>query len=580
MERVTEGIGGRLSSGIMMLAERLRRFRFHEDQVYLALALLIGGLVGVVVVAFILLSEHIGARMYPLEGGAWRRLAIPIAGSLVTGYLLVRFFPAARGSGIPQTKVAMLLEGGYISGRTVIGRFICSSAALASGIALGREGPSVQIGGGIASVLGRRIGLGRGRVRDLIPVGAAAAVSAAFNTPIAGVLFALEEVVGDLHARVLGSAVIASGTAWVVLHSLLGDEPLFHVPEYQLTHPVEFFIYALLGIAGGLCSVVFVKLTLYMRGKFQGLPSHTRWAQPAVGGLTVGVLAVWTPQVLGVGYDYVGQVLNGEITLAFVVSLLAMKLVATSACYASGNSGGIFGPSLFLGAMLGAAVGSTAHFLLPTFTASPGAYALVGMGAVFAGIIRTPLTSVFMIFELTRDYSIVVPLMIANLVSFTISRKLQAVTVYDALALQDGIHLPRPARERHSGTTISEVMEPNVCVLKPDTVVGDIPSDAPGFVILIADGEAAAFERDELLRMIRESDPTQPVAMLLDMEASYPHVHQDQMLEDALERLEDAELEAIAVLDRSDVRRVTGMVTLTDVRAAFSAGVRRDNTSK
>jgi CIC family chloride channel protein len=553
------------------LTTRLARIRFQEEQVYLALALVIGGLVGLVVVAFILLSEQIGSRMYPPEGAAWRRLLIPVTGALVTGYLLVRYFPAARGSGIPQTKVAMLLEGGYISARTVMGRFVCSSAALASGIALGREGPSVQIGGGIASVIGRRIGLGRGRVRALIPVGSAAAVSAAFNTPISGVLFALEEVMGDLHAPVLGSAVIASGTAWVVLHSLLGNEPLFHVPEYQLVHPTEFLVYAILGVAGGLCSIAFVKLTLAMRGRFLQLPPNTRWLQPAAGGLAVGVLALWSPQVLGVGYDYVGQVLNGEITIRFVVSLLFLKLFATAACYASGNSGGIFGPSLFLGAMLGAGLGGIAHALLPTVTANPGAYALVGMGAVFAGIIRVPLTSVFMIFELTRDYAIVVPLMIANMVSFAISRRFQRTPIYEALALQDGIHLPRPVRERgDSMVTVAAVMNRDVPVLESTAALKDVPPGAPAFVVVTRDGGAAAFTAADLERL---GEAASPLSILLDTADTYPHVHPDHSLEDALERIEEAEASAIAVVDRADVRNVLGLATLTEVRAAFRRAV-------
>jgi chloride channel protein, CIC family len=554
-------------------ANRLTRMRFQEEQVYLALALIIGALVGLVVVAFILLTEQIGSRMYPLEGSNWRKLLIPVTGALITGYLLVRYFPAARGSGIPQTKVAMLLEGGYISAPTVIGRFICSSAALASGIALGREGPSVQIGGGIASVIGRRIGLGRGRVRALIPVGAAAAVAAAFNTPISGVLFALEEVVGDLHAPVLGSAVIASGTAWVVLHSLLGSEPLFHVPEYQLLHPLEFFLYAILGAAGGLCSVVFVKLTLAMRARFLQLPSRTRWLQPAAGGLTVGLLALWSPQVLGVGYDYVGQVLNGEIAIRFVISLLFLKLFATAACYASGNSGGIFGPSLFLGAMLGAGIGGVAHALLPATTANPGAYALVGMGAVFAGIVRVPLTSVFMIFELTRDYAIVVPLMIANMVSFAMSRKFQRVPIYEALALQDGIHLPRPARDRgESGLTVSDVMTTEVPVLPVTAALTDVPPSASGFVVVTEHGGAAAFTMADLPKY---DGRHASVSSLLYSGFVYPHVHPDQALEDALERIEEAETTAVAVLDRIDARRVLGLASLADVRAAFRRAANR-----
>lgn len=310
-----------------------------------------------------------------------------------------------------------------------------------------------------------------------------------------------------------------------------------------------------------------MKLTLAMRGRFLQLPSQTRWLQPAAGGLAVGVLALWSPQVLGVGYDYVGQVLNGEITIRFVVSLLFLKLFATAACYASGNSGGIFGPSLFLGAMLGAGLGGVAHALLPTVTANPGAYALVGMGAVFAGIIRVPLTSVFMIFELTRDYAIVVPLMIANMVSFAISRRFQRTPIYEALALQDGIHLPRPVRERGDPmVTVSVVMTRDVPVLQSTAGVKDVPSGVPGFVVVTKDGGAAAFTAADLERL---GEGASPLSSLLEEGETYPHVHPDHSLEDALERIEEAEASAIAVVDRADVRNVLGLATLAEVRSAF-----------
>src|SRR5438270_367111 len=193
---------------------------------------------------------------------------MPVAGSLAMGYLLARYFPNARGSGVPQTKAALFAREGYISLRTVIGKFGCTAATLASGIPLGREGPSVQVGAGIASVLGRKLGLRPEKVKALIPVGAAAAVAAAFNTPLAAVLFALEEVVGDLHAPVLGSVVLASVTSWAVLRILLGNAPLFKVPEYQLVSPAEFFIYAVLGLLGGLLSVAFTKFLLKLRERF------------------------------------------------------------------------------------------------------------------------------------------------------------------------------------------------------------------------------------------------------------------------------------------------------------------------
>jgi CIC family chloride channel protein len=342
----------------------------HEDKVLLVLTLVIGAIVGLVVVAFILVTENLASRMYPPGGTAWRRLILPVAGALITGLLLQRYFPYARGSGIPQTKTALFIRDGVIWFRTALGKFFCSAVSLASGIALGREGPSVQVGAGIASTLGRRLGLSPQRVKALIPIGSAAALAAAFNTPIAAVLFTLEEVMGDMHAPVLGSIVLSSATSWMVLHLILGDEPLFHVPAYQLVHPVEFALYAVLGAAGGLVSVGFVKLLLWQRKYFLRLPAFTTWFQPAIGGLTVGLLGWFVPQVLGVGYGFVSQALNGQMVLKMMALLVVLKVVATATCYASGNAGGIFGPSLFIGAMLGGAFGGSMHTLMPDYTAS------------------------------------------------------------------------------------------------------------------------------------------------------------------------------------------------------------------
>jgi CIC family chloride channel protein len=211
-------------------------------------------------------------------------------------------------------------------------------------------------------------------------------------------LFSLEEVTGNLHAPVLGSVVLGSATSWMVLRLLLGNEPLFHVPQYRVVHPLEFGIYAVLGVMGGLVSVAFVKTLLGLRARFLRMPERSRWAQPVAGGLLVGLLGWFVPQVLGVGYGFVGDALNGKMALQLMAMLVLLKVLASATCYGSGNAGGIFGPSLFIGAMLGGAVGSVAHHFLPGHTAAPGAYALVGMGTAFAGIIRVPMTSVIMIF--------------------------------------------------------------------------------------------------------------------------------------------------------------------------------------
>src|SRR3982751_5373412 len=491
----------RLPKSIVGLVEDLRR---KEDRLALALSLVIGALVGLVVVAFILLTGRLAAHMYPAGGAGWRRILVPTLGSLVTGYLLVRYFPLARGSGIPQTRAAVFIHDGRISLRSVVGKFIACSVSLASGIPLGREGPSVYIGSGLASVIARRLGLSKAQVKWLVPVGGAAALSAAFNTPIAAVLFTLEEIMGDLHAPVLGSVVLASATAWMVLHLVLGDSPLFHVPEYHLVSPGELGIYVLLGIIGGLASGGFVKVLLYLRERFLRMPNSTLWFQPVIGGLVAGFLGFFVPQVLGVGYDQVERVLNGDVILKTVLILAVLKIIATATAYASGNAGGIFGPSLFIGAMVGASVGGVAHMIFPASTAGPGAYALVGMGAAFAGIIRAPLTSVITIFEVTRDYAIIVPLMIANLIAYWISHKLQHESVYETLALQDGLHLPGGAFRARTGLWVSAALRDSPRPLTPEMKVDEA-------TMRIGDSDLESWpvaDEDGLLGMVRVSQIT------------------------------------------------------------------------
>jgi chloride channel protein, CIC family len=547
-------------------------FRNREDQLSIALSLVIGVLVGLTVVAFILLTGRLAARMYPPGSAAWRRLLVPILGTLVSGYLLFRYFPNARGSGIPQTKFALFLQDGYISLRTVLGKFACCSISLASGIALGREGPSVQIGAGIASVLGRRFGLSKERVRALLPVGCSAALAAAFNTPIAAVLFSLEEIMGDLNAPVLGSVVLSSATSWMVLHLILGDEPLFHVPAYRLVNPLEFGIYAILGVAGGFGSVCFVKLLLQLRVWFRRLPASTAWIQPAAGGVLMGALGLFLPEVLGVGYDYVDRVLSGNFPLKMVALLAVMKIIATPMCYSSGNAGGIFGPSLFVGAMIGGAVGSIAHTLLPSVTANPGAYALVGMGTAFAGIIRTPLTSVIMIFEMTRDYSIIVPLMISNLISFFISQQFQREPIYEALALQEGVYLPTgESREELAGIRVSEVMHRDADPIPAEADLGEAKlyfdrQKTNSWPV----GDRKVVRGVISLQQIETTEPPpKTVRDLIQGNGDYPFVHQDHPVSYALERMGQAGVDAIPVVSRSDIGHMYGVITLSDILKSY-----------
>ncbi|MDR3762569.1 MAG: chloride channel protein [Acidobacteriota bacterium] len=548
--------------------------REREEQVFLILSLLIGALAGLAVVAFIVLTERLGMRLYPVGSPAWRRVAIPIVGSLIMGYLLYRFFPDARGSGVPQTKAALFAREGNISLRTVLGKFVCTSATLASGIPLGREGPSVQVGAGIASVLGRHLGLRPEKVKALIPVGAAAAIAAAFNTPMAAVLFALEEVVGDLHAPVLGSVVLASATSWAVLRLLLGNNPLFNAPSYTLVHPVEFLIYAVLGILGGFLSVAFTKMLLNFRHRFLLLPRNTRWWHPVVGGVTVGLMGWFVPQALGVGYAYVGQALHNNMALRLMVLLIVLKLFAITISYASGNAGGIFGPSLFLGSMLGGAVGTVAHHFLPAYTAEPGAYALVGMGALFAGIVRAPMTSVLMIFEMTRDYTVIVPLMIANLASLFISRRFQPEPIYEALAQQDGIHLPSAsAREEMRGRLVRDAMRTSGELLSAGVTVREALEITQRSLLhswpLEDEGNIVGVVTHAELRKLRDGGHGEAQLLALVKTLDFPHVHADHPLHLALERMSHEHLDVIPVVNRADIHKLEGVVTLRDVLESY-----------
>jgi len=549
----------------------------REEQVFLVLTLLIGALVGGIVVAFILLTERFGARLYPAGGAAWRRLLVPVTGSLGMGYLLFRYFPEARGSGVPQTKAALFAREGRITLGTVVGKFFCTSATLASGIPLGREGPAVQVGAGLASVLGRKLGLRPEKVKALLPVGAAAAVAAAFNTPLAAVLFALEEVVGDLHAPVLGSVVLASATSWAMLRLLLGNDPLFQVPQYQLVSPLEFVVYAVLGVAGGLVSVVFTKLLLAMRERFLRFPRNTVWFQPLAGGLMVGLMGWFVPQVLGVGYKHVGDALNGGMAVRLMVLLLILKLLAVTTSYASGNAGGIFGPSLFIGAMLGGIVGNVAHGLLPAYVATPGVYALVGMGTAFAGIVRAPMTSVVMIFEITRDYAVIVPLMISNLVSFFISSRLQRQPIYEVLAHQDGIHLPSAeTRQQQGQRRVIQAMRTATEILATQMTVGEAlektqSSQFRSWPVVDGRGVVGIVSRSSLQHDLAQGAATRRLTGLVDS-GDFPHVHVDQSLHVALERLGAAQLDSLPVVSRADVHKLEGIVTLRDVLDSYGVG--------
>jgi CIC family chloride channel protein len=429
---------------------------------------------------------------------------------------------------------------------------------------MGREGPSVQIGAGIASPIGRWFHLSPARVQSLVPVAAAAALSAAFNTPVAAVIFALEEIIGDMNAALLGSTVVASVASVIVARSILGNSPIFHVPAYHLVHPAELIAYLVLGIAGGIVSLAFCKGLLRARAFFAKMPRWTKVLQPAMGGLMIGGILIFFPQVMGVGYEYVDQALNGGLLLKTMLLLCVAKLVATIVSYSSGNAGGIFAPSLYLGAMAGGTVGVLMHRFAPFPTGDPGAYALVGMGTLFAGIIRAPMTSVFMIFELTQDYQVLVPLMIANMVSFMISKQYQPVPLYHALLEQENVHMPQPGTRMATGFwRARDIMSQDCTFIAPDTTIQEASriaaqSGAPSFLVGADGVYSGLVTRDQIESKLKEGDGNVRVAAVAGN--NYAHTHPDHRLELVLERL-GKNPGLLPVVSRSHVHRVEGVIT-------------------
>jgi CIC family chloride channel protein len=542
----------------------LQKLRLRENHVFFALTIIIAVLAGLSAVLFTLAIKGTTYLLFGVAPSNLRYVLVPTLMSLVTGFLLLKFFPDARGSGVPQTEAAYHLRQGDIPGRVAFGKFLTGALCIGSGHSMGREGPSVQIGASLASAIGKRFNLSPARAQSLVPVAAAAALAAAFNTPVAAVLFALEEIIGDMNAALIGSTVVASVASVIVERSILGNNPIFHVPQYQLVHPAELIAYLVLGVVGGILSLAFCKGLLWLRGVFRSMPPRTRLIQPAMGGLVIGIILIFVPQVMGVGYEFVNQALNGGLLLKTMALLCIMKLVATMISYASGNAGGIFAPSLYFGAMAGGVIGTLMHRFAPFPTGDPGAYALVGMGTLFAGIIRAPMTSVFMIFELTQDYQVFVPLMIANMVSFAISKHYQPTSLYHALLQQDGVHMPTAGARMPAGSWRAlDIMSRDFTMTPPETTAKSALEFLEGSTLqaLVVGNDGLYMGLVQRERVEEAVDNGRADALVRDLDLKdYAHVHPDHPLEVVLERL-SKNPGLLPVVSRKQVREVLGIVT-------------------
>ncbi|HXG93170.1 MAG TPA: chloride channel protein [Blastocatellia bacterium] len=567
---------------VELIATRIfQRVRLPANQKYFILTVTIAVACGLAAVSYHALIKFITAnviyRAIATEGPshiAWM-LIVPTLGGLAAGLLLHYFAPEARGSGIPQVKIAFSMDYGRVPMRVAVGKTVISALCVGSGASLGREGPTVQICAALSYAIGRLFSIPRRKLMNQLPVGAAAAIAAAFNTPIAAVTFALEEIIGDLNQKLAASIVIAAVISATIERAIIGAHPLFTGANvYVLNHPTELIAYAALGVTAGIVGVVFIKLVLFMRMAFRDRVNVPGWSKPAIGGAIVGVIGLWQPHALGIGYDFLGVVLKQQdnLVLKGVVALLIAKLLASAFSYGAGMSGGVLGPSMFVGCMLGAATWHVLVSLQPDALIARGAFALVGMGAMFAAVIRSPITSILLIFEMTYNYEIILPLMIANAIAYAVASRIRPLGIYESFLFQDGIHITHtPKTDALSRITAASVMTQDVVTLPDDITVAEALDvvgrlDFNGYPVL-RDGRMVGLITTGDLRRL-EAEGKQDAMISEVMTKKVVHSHPDQTLDTVVLKLAQRELSQLPVVSRVDDTRLLGIITLRDVARA------------
>lgn len=497
-----------------------------------------------------------GAANPHLPGlGRWFLLGTPVVAGLVYGPLVHLFAREARGHGVPEVMYAVARRGGRIAPQVAVVKALASALTIGGGGSVGREGPIVQIGSALGSTLGRGVRVPEPRVRVLVACGAAGGIAATFNAPLAGVFFAMELILADFTGQAFGMVVIASVTSSVIGRAALGDVPFLDLPVFTVQSPWEYLGFALLGVVAGAVGVGFTRVLYAIEDACDAVWKGPEWLRPAVGGLLLGLLLVALPQMYGVGYPVLGEAVGGGYAIGFLLVLLVGKMIATSLTIGIGGSGGVFAPSLFIGAMLGSGFGQVAQDLAPGVIGPVGAYGLIGMGAVFAGAARAPITAIVIMFELTGEYSIILPLMTAIVLATGTSHALSRETIYTAKLRRRGVDLGSTETIPLAGRTLaSSVMGPVPEAVGAGTALADVAGvlahSAYGVLPVLRDdgtyaGVITARAVAEALEDGRhDHDPTQ---LLLELPV---RLFGDEHLDQVVEALDLSGCGAIPVLDR------------------------------
>jgi chloride channel protein, CIC family len=540
---------------------RLRRSVARGSSGLTALAILtgIGAGAGAVVFRYLILGFtylFTGHRDYSAVGhapnslvpglGIWFVVAAPVIGGLIYGPLVSRFAPEARGHGVPEVMLAVHRSGGRIRAQVPVIKSLASALCIGSGGSVGREGPIVQIGSALGSVLGQLTGASESQLRLLVACGAAGGISATFNTPIAGVFFALELILRNFETQSFGLVVLSSVAADAIGRAAFGNHAFLTLPAFRFSSPLELVLYAGLGLLGTFAGVAFIRVLYRGEDLADRLWRGPQWLRPGVGGVLLGLLLLAVPQMYGVGYPVLERAVAGHYVVLVLIGLLVAKLLATSLTMWIGGSGGVFAPSLFMGAMLGAAYGTVVHDLLPHVAAAAGAYGLIGMGAVFAAAARAPITAVIIVFELTGDYNIILPLMVAIVVATALSNRISRDTIYTLKLRRRGIDIEATgARRIMAQTPIAAAM---------GTPPRPLRAQQPASEIIAR----FATERSDSLPVIDGDDRLLGVVAAVDLEravtkdSAQTRVAADLMREAPTVRAGDSLEEAVAVLAAGD----------------------------
>ncbi len=521
----------------------------------------------------------LGGALSPL--GHWTVALVPVVGGLIVGLLLHFFIGEERSHGVAGIMEAVALAGGRLRYRRMPIKVGISGVAIGFGASVGPEDPSVQLGANLGSMVGQLGRLSDDSIRTLVAAGAAAAISATFNAPIAGVFFALEIILGELTGPTFGVVILASVASAVFMQAVAGSQPAFHVPTYEFRSWVDLPLYALLGVLAGVIAALYIFLIYRSQAVFREL-ALPRWAKPALAGLLVGCVGLFLPQIFGVGYDTIEKLLNGEqIGLLLVLALLAAKIIMTPTSLAGGFIGGVFAPSLFLGATLGSAYGMAVHYLMPNYAVIPPAFALVGMAAVLSGTVRAPLTAILLLFEMTGDYRIILPVMFAAGLSLLVARWLQPHSVYEyGLALK-GIRLERGRDvEVLESITVGEVMRSNLPTLSQDATLATAAemfttTHHHGLPVVDAQGNLVGIFTVSDLERAEALDTAEPAKIgavcTRDLVVAYP----EESIGSALRRMSVRDIGRLPVVAQDNPRHLLGMLRRNDLVRAYDLALTR-----